>query len=124
VGKVAELLVSPGQMQAKYLDVVVDEKELELEPVDRHVLLPAERVRLEAGAKRVVVGGLLADDLGGYPQYGGLPLRHGDARGLEDVFDRMVGRTPPARDPYDAPASPESGFYGRSDGRPLTARED
>lgn len=101
VGTVAELLMEPGAMQARFLDVAVDEKELDLEPVDRHILLPAERVRLDRSKKRVVVGGLLSHDLSGYPQYGGLPVTHRAVRALEDVFDRAAtakqGEEPVAR---------------------------
>jgi ribosomal 30S subunit maturation factor RimM len=88
VGEVAELLMDPGAMKARFLDVSVDEKKLELEPVDRHILLPAERVRLERNKKRVVVGGLLAGDIGRYPHYGGLPVRAGTARELDTFFER------------------------------------
>jgi ribosomal 30S subunit maturation factor RimM len=88
VGEVAELLMDPGAMKARFLDVSVDEKKLELEPVDRHILLPAERVRLERNKKRVVVGGLMASDIERYPHYGGLPVRAGTARELDMFFDR------------------------------------
>jgi hypothetical protein len=89
VGEVAELLMDPSAMKARFLDVSVDEKKLDLERVDRHILLPAERVRLERGKKRVVVGGLLAADLARYPQYGGLPLRERSAWELSAFFDRV-----------------------------------
>jgi ribosomal 30S subunit maturation factor RimM len=89
IGKVVELLMDPGAMKARYLDVSVAEKKLELERVDRHILLPANRVRLERSRKRVVVGGLLAGDVGSYPQYGGLPVRERSAWELETFFERV-----------------------------------
>lgn len=92
VGQVAELLMEPGAMRARFLDVAADEKELELEPVDRHILIPAERVRLDRGKKKVVVSGLLGSDIAEYPQYGGLPLTHRAARSLHDVFERVGTR--------------------------------
>jgi ribosomal 30S subunit maturation factor RimM len=88
VGKVAELLMDPGEMKARFLDVAVDEKKLELERVDRHILIPTGRVRLERRRKRVVVGGLLAGDIAAYPQYGGLPVRERAAWELESFFER------------------------------------
>ncbi len=88
VGRVSELLVATGEMKARYLDVAVDEKTLALEPVDRHVLLPSERVRLDHGSKKVVVAGLLAPDLAEYPQYGGLPLTQNHALAVDDFFER------------------------------------
>lgn len=88
VGRVSELLVDPGDMKARFLDVAVDEKELDLEPVERHVLLPSEQVQLNRSSKKVVVTGLLASDLAGYPQYGGLPLARGHARDIHDYLDR------------------------------------
>jgi ribosomal 30S subunit maturation factor RimM len=126
VGEVAELLMDPGAMKARFLDVAVDEKKLELEPVDRHILLPAERVRLERGKKRVVVGGLFAGDVAAYPQYGGLPVRSRTARELDVVFER-VGSDEPGRraaglDSDDAASQPDPGsptlghFYRPSGG--------
>lgn len=88
VGRVSELLVAPGDMKARFLDIAVDEKELDLEPVDRHVLLPSEHVQLNRSSKKVLVAGLLAADLGRYPQYEGLPLARGHARKIHDYFDR------------------------------------
>lgn len=90
VGEVSELLMDPGAMKARFLDVTVDEEDLKLERVDRHILLPAERVRLERNKKRVVVGGLLASDVARYPQYGGLPLHSRTARELDEFFDRAA----------------------------------
>lgn len=88
VAKVASLLVDPGAMKARFLDVVVDEKELGLEPVDRHILLPSEHVRLDRRKKHVVVAGLLAGDLDGYPPYTGLPLKRRFTRRVNEYFER------------------------------------
>jgi ribosomal 30S subunit maturation factor RimM len=88
VGRVLELIVEPGDMKARYLDVAVDEKELELEPVDRHVLLPTEQVRLDRSSRKVVISGLLATDFGEYPQYGGLPLDDDQTHRIHAYFDR------------------------------------
>lgn len=100
VGKVSELLVDPADMKARFLDVVVDEKELDLERVDRHVLLPSDQVQLNRSSKKVVVAGLLAPDLARYPQYGGLPLLHGQVRDIHDYLGR-AGRLeePRTREP-------------------------
>lgn len=108
VGRVAELLVDPGAMRARYLDVALDERELDLEPVDRHVLLPSEHVRLDRKKRKVVVAGLLSSDFAAYPQYGGLPFRHRQAKEIEDYF-RRAGAEPrrdalarePNREPTD-----------------------
>jgi ribosomal 30S subunit maturation factor RimM len=93
VGEVSELLMDPGAMKARFLDVVVDEKELDLEPVDRHILLPAERVRLDRNNKRVIVGGLLTSDLARYPQYSGLPVRARTAYEVDEFFERAGTHT-------------------------------
>ena len=92
VGRVAELLVDPGAMKARYLDVALDERELELEPVDRHILVPVDRVRLDRKKKKVIVAGLLAGDFADYPQYAGLPVRHRQSKELEDLFNRAGAR--------------------------------
>jgi photosynthetic reaction center H subunit len=114
VGEVAELLMDPGAMKARFLDVAVDEKKLELEPVDRHILLPAERVRLERGKKRVVVGGLFAGDVASYPQYGGLPVRSRTARELDVVFER-VGSEEPRRHEADLDSDDAASRRGPGD---------
>lgn len=88
VGRTAELLIDPGTMKARYLDIALDEDSLGLEPVDRHVLIPTDRVRLERSRRKVVVAGLLSGDLAAYPQYGGLPFRHRQAKEIEDYFNR------------------------------------
>lgn len=74
VGVVAELLVDRGSMRARYIDCDVDEERLELEHLDRHVLFPVDRIRLDHGEHRVVVEGLFGRDLARYPIYTGLPL--------------------------------------------------
>jgi ribosomal 30S subunit maturation factor RimM len=124
VGEVAELLMDPGAMKARFLDVAVAEKKLELEPVDRHILLPSERVRLERAKKRVVVGGLFAGDVATYPQYGGLPVRSRTARELDSLFER-VGSDEATRhqagvEPGDEPARDTAlgHFYRPSGGAP------
>lgn len=113
VGEVAELLMDPGTMKARFLDVAVDEKKLELEPVDRHILLPTERVRLERGKKRVVVGGLFSGDVATYPQYGGLPIRSRTARELDSLFERVgseeSARHEPGLEAGDEPARGRAG---------------
>jgi photosynthetic reaction center H subunit len=93
-GEVAELLMDPGAMKARFLDVVVDEKELELEPVDRHILLPADRVRLDRNNKKVVVSGLLARDVRDYPQYEGMPVRRRAVREVDSFFERAASPAP------------------------------
>ena len=97
VGRVSELLVEPGAMKARYLDVALDEGELDLEPVDRHVLVPTERVRLDRKKKKVVVAGLLAHDLADYPQYGGLPFRRRQAKEVDGYYQRPGADSPEGR---------------------------
>lgn len=103
VGEVAELLMEPTAMKARFLDVAVREKKLDLEPVDRHILLPSDRVRLDRSGKKVLVSGLLAHDIGDYPQYGGLPVTGRWTRELDAVFRRAAGEDdrPEARDDRD-----------------------
>lgn len=86
VGKVVELLVDPDVLRARYLDVRVDEKELDMEPVDRHILLPVDRVRLRDG-KKVEVDRLTRRDFRDYPVYNGLPLKDEEERRLRTTFE-------------------------------------
>ena len=84
LGKVADLIVDKDQMRVKYLDVDVLEEKLDLDVVDRHVLIPVDRARLDHKGKKAVVDGLFARDLADYPIYSGLPL----AKGVEDAITR------------------------------------
>ena len=86
IGEVNELIVEPIERTARFLDVRVDEKKLELEPLDRHILVPVERVRLERKSKRVVVDGLFAKDAGTYPVYRGLPLDLSESEKIKSAF--------------------------------------
>ncbi|HSH44412.1 MAG TPA: PRC-barrel domain-containing protein [Longimicrobiales bacterium] len=96
VGRVAELLVDPGTMKARFMDVALDEDELELEPVDRHVLLPVDRVRLDRKARSAVVAALMGHDLADYPQYGGLPVRNRAVREIQEYIGQ-AGLSPDER---------------------------
>lgn len=86
VGDVKELLVDTATMRARYLVCDVDEKRLELEPLDRHILLPVSRVQLNADKKRVLANALFQGDLANYPVYGGLPLTRGQGDAIERAF--------------------------------------
>ena len=127
VAKVTGLLVDPGTMKAEFLDVLVDEKSLGLEPVDRHLLIPADRVRLDRRKKRVLVAGLLAHDLAQYPPYTGLPFRRGFAREVREYFDRAgASRSEREARPRSGPRPPESDWREtslRHFYRPQRARE-
>jgi hypothetical protein len=74
IGKVTELIVDTNTMEARYMDTDVDERKLDLERVDRHILVPIDAARLDRGRKHVVVDGLFSKDLGAVPVYSGLPL--------------------------------------------------
>jgi ribosomal 30S subunit maturation factor RimM len=90
IGKVDELIVDTMSMQARYLDCDVAEERLELEPLDRHILIPVDRSRLERGKKRVVIDGIFSRDVATYPVYGGLPLATDAEREIVSVYDRAT----------------------------------
>lgn len=90
VGEVRELIVDTAAMTTRYLDVDVDEKKLDLEPLDRHVLIPAERVRLDRTRKHVVVDGIFARDVQAYPLYRGLPLETRQREAIDEAFRRTA----------------------------------
>jgi hypothetical protein len=84
LGKVTELIVDREGLSVRYLDVDVDEKSLKLESIDRHVLVPVERARLDHKHKSVILDGLFGRDLASYPVFTGLPL----AKGIEEDISR------------------------------------
>lgn len=106
IGEVKELIIETSTMSARYLDCDIDEKDLELEPIDRHVLIPVRRARLDADHKKVVVDGVFSSDLTRYPVYGGLPLADDFEHRLEAVYgpydERTADRDTAARRPAAA----------------------
>ena len=92
IGEVDELIVDTGSLEAKYLDCDVAEDKLELEPIDRHVLIPVEFARLDHDKKNVVVDGLASHGVGDYPIYAGLPVTEDAHRSMS----RVLGRSQPA----------------------------
>lgn len=107
LGEVVELLVDPAGMTTRYLDCSVKEDKLGLEPLDRHVLVPAERARLDRKHKHVVVDGLFGRDVKDYPVYGGLPLDGAAEREIHQALERG-GHT---EGPHE-PASDSRRFFG------------
>jgi sporulation protein YlmC with PRC-barrel domain len=88
IGEVKELIVDATAMTTRYLDIEVHEDRLELEPLNRHILIPADRVRLDRSGKNVVIDGVFGRDITDYPMYQGLPLDRQAQRAIDDVFDR------------------------------------
>ncbi|HUH13821.1 MAG TPA: PRC-barrel domain-containing protein, partial [Longimicrobiales bacterium] len=119
VGDVKEMLVDTATMRARYLVCDLDEKRLELERLDRHVLMPVARVQLNPDKKRVLANALFKGDLATYPVYAGLPLTGQQADAIERAFP-----TPP---PQESPAAATQGagrhFFGRRMGEEPGRRE-
>lgn len=86
IGEVSELIVDRESMRARYLDCDVEEDDLEIESVDRHVLIPVERARLDGKGKKVVVDGLMSSDIAAYPVYSGLPLTRDTEQRIHDAW--------------------------------------
>jgi sporulation protein YlmC with PRC-barrel domain len=86
IGEVEELIVDKTEMTTRYLDCKVEEKHFGLEPLNRHVLIPVEHVRLHRDEKRVLVDGLFGRDLKQYPIYPGLPLASVDESRVHAMF--------------------------------------
>lgn len=111
VGKVRELIVDTAAMEARYLDCDVDEKKLKLEPIDRHVLVPVDHVRLDRDKKEAVVDGMASPALTDYPVYSGLPLTEDARRGM----DRVLGpRRTAVRDDDRIPDGDRTRYETRS----------
>jgi hypothetical protein len=114
IGDVDELIIDTVDMQARFMDCDVAEDRLELEPLDRHILIPIGRTRLDRSKKRVVVDGIFSSDLSRYPVYGGLPLASDVERKIEAVYDRVSDTRPADRsraiEELD-PTDPASRFY-------------
>lgn len=70
VGKVSEMLVDPGAMKIRYLDVDLDDDLFTLKE-DRHVLVPAEAVDLQERSKDIWIRDLSGDDVAALPAYMG-----------------------------------------------------
>ncbi|MBW3533940.1 MAG: PRC-barrel domain-containing protein [Gemmatimonadetes bacterium] len=88
MGTVVDLIVDRADLKTRYLDCDVNEDRLELERLDRHVLIPVEHARLDHDERRVVVAGLFGRDMGRYPMHTGLPLVEEAERELAAWYER------------------------------------
>lgn len=88
LGKVHDLIVSPTQMRARYLDVDVKDQ--------GHALVPVGTAQIDDEHDVVFVSGISADDLNAYPRYmrDSSADRTIDANYERTVRDRFVGSRP------------------------------
>ena len=106
-GTVDSLIVDPGTLDVRYMDVALDEDTFDLDD-ERHVLIPLGRARLDDDNDQVLLTGIGAPELKTAPAY-----EHGDLTGADHEQHRsFYGRTGHDRDLYD-----ERGFWGKR-GRP------
>lgn len=93
VGVVHELLVDPGAMRVRYLEVDLADDLFKLSD-DRHVLVPLENVELRERGNDVWVQGLSASEVAALPAYAGGGV---DSR-MQESLTIAFGRREPARD--------------------------
>jgi len=91
LGEVKELIVDATALTTRYLACRVDEDKVGLESLDRHILVPADRARLNKDDKEVLVDQIFARDLREYPIYQGLPLDSEAKARIHAVFERGSG---------------------------------
>jgi hypothetical protein len=100
IGNCIELIVDTQMMEATYIDTDIDEKKLNLEAVDRHILVPVEAARLDRAKRNIVVDGLFLKDVGSVPLYSGLPLTSDSEEQIQAAYQpgrRMMDRGPEVR---------------------------
>lgn len=68
IGEVDQLLVDTSAMKVRYLDVDLDEAELNLQG-DRHILVPIGYARLNEDDDRVIIDNLRSDNVANVPEY-------------------------------------------------------
>ena len=85
LGVVSQLLVDPGALKVRYLDVDVHEDLFRLRD-DRHVLIPLERADLRERGKDVWVEHLPTAALALLPAYTGGPVGPALEQAVEDAF--------------------------------------
>jgi uncharacterized protein (TIGR02271 family) len=125
IGKVDDLLVDPGAMRVRYLNVEV-EKDLRASNDHRNILIPIGQASLNEKDDRVFVGSLSASDVRTFPAYEGrldrdyentVRSRFGGTGDLAAGSGATSGRTgsmSPAhdRDYYSDDHFDDSRFYG------------
>ncbi|MGH9723378.1 MAG: PRC-barrel domain-containing protein [Bryobacteraceae bacterium] len=100
IGNCTELIVDTQMLEATYLDTDIDEKKLNLEAVDRHILVPIEAARLDRARRNIVVDGLFLKDVGTVPLYSGLPLTSDSEDQIHAAYQpgrRVMDRAPEVR---------------------------
>ena len=106
VGVVAQLLVDPGAMKVRYLDIDVHEDLFRLKD-DRHVVLPLEQVDLRERGKDVWVERLPAASIALLPAYTGGAVSAPLERAIGDAFS---GATRPQLNAGARAAPSDDGF--------------
>lgn len=87
IGEVDDLLVDTGAMKVRYLDIDLDEKELQLD-TNRHVLVPIGFARLDEDDDRVIIDELQTSDFRNLPEFHHGPLTRDYEVGLRRTLDR------------------------------------
>ena len=86
VGRIEDLLVDTGEMRVRAIDLIIDQRALNLPEGDNHLYVPIRSVSLDEGAQRAVVPGLRSEQVGtlrGRRDFDALETSMGQSRGRE-----------------------------------------
>lgn len=86
VGRIEDLLVDTGEMRVRAIDLIIDQRALNLPEGDDHIYVPIRSVSLDEGAQRAVVPGLRSEQVGtlrGRRDFDALETSMGQSRGRE-----------------------------------------
>jgi len=86
VGRIEDLLIDTGEMRVRAIDLIIDQRALNLPEGDNHLYVPIRSVSLDEGAQRAVVPGLRSEQVGtlrGRRDFDALETSMGQSRGRE-----------------------------------------
>lgn len=109
LGTVSELIVEPGAMKVRYLDVELDNR-FHINKHENHILLPIGAASLDEDGDNVFVPALNVETVLNYPPYIEIQI----TRDYENAMMRALGMDPvPDGDFYGTSAHDTSAFYRR-----------
>ena len=110
LGMVFELIVEPGAMKVRYLDVELDAR-FHINEYENHILLPIGVASLDTEDDNVFVPALNSESVLNYPHYVEIEI----TREYEEAMLRALGMEPITPNPrfYEQESYDATGFYSR-----------
>ena len=114
VGNIHDLIVDPGSMKVRYIDIALDKNLLETKD-KTHILLPIAGAALDDDDNRVYLEQITREQLLTIPPYDHRPITREYETAIRNFFSpgEKTVSVPGQEDFYDHPAYSDQRFWGR-----------